>query len=154
MSRIIIPHIFLIVLIILSCGKQAQDSRESDLALVKDQIIAAEDAYVAAELNRDEKALNMLVDDHFVYNSANGMTTGKKELISAVLNMNMVDQTITERTAIVEDDLGIIFGTAELKFQAPGEESHLSKLRYTSVYVKRGEQWKMLALQMQPYTSN
>jgi hypothetical protein len=42
-------------------------------------VLAAEDAYVAAEVSRDESALRRLVDDKFVFNAANGSTSGKEE---------------------------------------------------------------------------
>ena len=151
MWRIIITIIGLVTMIITSCEKQTRGIKEADLGLIKDKVLATEDAYVAAEVNRDEKALNMLLDQHFVYNSADGTTTGKQEFINSVLDMNMVDQIISERSVMIEGNVGIIFGTTELIFQDPGKEQLRSKLRYTSVYVKRIEQWRMLALQMQSH---
>ena len=61
------------------------------------RVLAAEDAYVAAELARDEVALRHLVDDRFVFNSAHGTTSDKEALIGGVLAMHMVGQTISER---------------------------------------------------------
>ena len=136
----------MVAIIMSSCGMQTEDSEVADMRLIEAQVLATEDAYVTAEVSRDEKALNLLVDEDFVYNSGDGTTTGKQELISAILDMNMVDQTISERSVIVEGDKSIIFGTAELKFQDPGKEPNFSKLRYTSVYVKSEAQWRMLAL--------
>lgn len=150
MSRIHLLIVGLVVMTTLSCGKQNPEMKETNLGLLKDQVLAAEDAYVSAEVSHDEQALHRLVDEHFVYNSSDGSTTGKQEFIATVLNMNMIDQVISERSVIIEGDLGIIFGTTDLTLQKPGGEDHLSRLRYTSVYVKRGDQWKMLALQMQP----
>ena len=136
----------MVAIIMSSCGMQTEDSEVADMRLIEAQVLATEDAYVTAEVSRDEKALNLLVDEDFVYNSGDGTTTGKQELISAILDMNMVDQTISERSVIVEGDKSIIFGTAELKVQDPGKEPNFSKLRYTSVYVKSEAQWRMLAL--------
>ena len=112
-------------------------------------VLAAEDEYVAAEVSRDEAALRRLVDDRFVLNSSNGSTSGKEELIQAVLKMNIVDQTIRERTVLVEGDVAIIFGTADLRLAPAGKPETVSSLRYTSTYVRRDGQWRMLALQMQ-----
>ena len=56
------------------------------------------------------------------------------------------------QTVIVEGGVAIIFGTTELRFQGPGESPVSSKYRYTSIYVDREGQWRMLALQMQEYT--
>lgn len=112
-------------------------------------VLAAEDAYVAAEVSRDEAALRRLVDDRFVFNSSQGTTSGKDELIAEVLKMAIVGQAIRERSVLVEGDIAIVFGTADLEFANPGKAESLSSLRYTSTYVKRQGQWRMLALQMQ-----
>jgi ketosteroid isomerase-like protein len=116
----------------------------------EEQALAAEDAYVAAEISRDEDALRRLIDDRFVYNSNDGTTFGKETLVKSVLGMNMVGQTISERSVVVEGDIAIIFGTAEIQFGVPGKDNRISTLRYTSTYVNREGQWRMIALQMVP----
>lgn len=113
------------------------------------RVLAAEDEYVAAEIARDEAALRRLVDDRFVFNTNRGTTIGKEELIKRVLAMKMVGQTITERSVLIEGHVALIFGTAELKFASPGKPETVSTLRYTSTFIKRDGQWRMLALQMQ-----
>jgi ketosteroid isomerase-like protein len=117
------------------------------------RVLAVEDEYVAAEIRRDEAVLRRLVDDRFVLNSSSGKTSDKDALIRSVLDMRMVAQTITERSVLVEGDIAIVFGTAKLQFAVPGKEDSVSILRYTSTYVKRGGQWRMLALQMTPHAA-
>lgn len=114
------------------------------------RVLATEDEYVAAELTRDEATLRRLVDDRFVYNSGKGTTSGKEELIKNVLGMAMTRQTLTERSVLMEGDVALIFGTTELRFAVPGQEDSVSTLRYTSTWVERQGEWRMLALQMQP----
>ena len=116
------------------------------------RVLAAEDEYVA-EVSRDEATLRRLVDDRFVLNSSNGSTSGKEELIQSVLKMTMLGQTMRERTVLIERDVAIIFGTADLRFAAAGGSETVSSLRYMSTYVKRDGQWRMLALQMQQRAS-
>ena len=113
------------------------------------RVLAAEDEYVAAEVTRDEAKLRLLVDDRFLFNTSQGTTTGKEELIQSVLKMNMVGQTITERSVLVEGNIALVFGTAELRFADPGKSETRSTLRYTATYVNRQGQWRLLALQMQ-----
>jgi len=113
------------------------------------RVLAAEDAYVAAELARDEAALRKLVDDRFVFNSGRGTTTDKEALIESVLGMNMVGQTISERSVLVENGVALVFGTTELRFARPGEPETKSTLRYTSTFIRRDGAWRLLALQMQ-----
>lgn len=114
------------------------------------RVFAAEDEYVAAEVSRNEIALRRLVDERFTLNSANGTTSGREELIKSVLKMKMVGQTVRERSMLLEGNVAIVFGTADIRFKAEGKPETLSSLRYTSTYVKRGTQWRLIALQMQP----
>lgn len=116
------------------------------------RVLAAEDEYVAAEVARDEAALRRLVDDKFIFNTSRGMTTGKEELIQGLLKMNMVGQAIRERSVLVEGDIALVFGTAELRFVNPGKPESVSTLRYTATYANRHGQWRLLALHMQQRT--
>jgi len=113
------------------------------------RVLAAEDEYVSAEVSRDKAALRRLVDDRFQYNTGRGTTTGKEELIADLLKMNMVGQTIKERSVLIEGDVALVFGTAEIRFASPGKPDSVSALRYTATYVSRQGQWRLLALQMQ-----
>jgi ketosteroid isomerase-like protein len=117
------------------------------------RVLAAEDEYVAAEVSRDEAALRRLVDDRFQYNTARGATTDKEELIASLLKMNMVDQKIKERSLLIQGDIALVFGTAEIRFAIPGKPESISTLRYTATYVSRQGQWRLLALQMQQRAS-
>ena len=111
-------------------------------------VLAAEDVYVAAEITRDEAALRRLVDERFVFNRNDGETLDKAGLIEGVMGMKMTGQTLSDRTVLVEGSIGLIFGTAELRFAVEGAEDRKSTLRYTSVYVNRDGEWKFLGLQM------
>ena len=150
MMRIYISIAVLATVATAACATRFKYPDDTALERERQLVLAAEDAYVAAEVNRDEAALRRLVDDKFVYNAADGTTSGREELIRGVIRMNMTGQTISERSVILEADVGVIFGTTELRFQGPGQPPRTSRLRYTSVYVKRDGAWQMLALQMQP----
>ena len=85
-----------------------------------------------------------------MYDAGTGTTLGMDALIAGVLKTNLVGQTIRERTVHVEGSFAVVFGTADLRFgRADGTEA-VNSLRYTSVYVRRDEGWRMLAPQMQP----
>jgi cyanophycinase len=128
----------------------AQNTSAAPAAQSDEQrVLATEDAYVAAEVRRDEAVLRKLVDDKFVYNSSQGTTSGKEELIQSVLKMSMVEQTLRERSVLLEGNIAFSFGTADLRFANPGKQETVSSLRYTAAWVKRDNQWRMLALQMQ-----
>jgi ketosteroid isomerase-like protein len=150
MMRIAPAIVVLAAVATVACASRSVYPNDTDMRTETRLVLAAEDAYVAAEVNRDELALRRLVDDKFVFNAADGSTSGKEELIRSLLRMNMTGQLISERSVILEADMAVIFGTTELQFTDPGQPPRSSRLRYTSVYVKRGGSWQMLALQMQP----
>ena len=133
-----------------ACSGPAVDSEVGSAQTEGQRVLAAEDAYVAAELAADEGALRQIVDDRFVMNSPDGTTTGKDDLIRSVLGMHMTNQTISERSVVVEGNMAIIFGTTELELEPPGGAPQKATFRYTSAYVKRGGEWRMLALHMVP----
>jgi ketosteroid isomerase-like protein len=114
----------------------------------EDRVLAVEDEYVAAEVNRDEATLHRILDDRFVLNSNHGTTAGKAELIEGVLSWNMTGQEITERTVLVDSDTAIVFGTTEPSFASDINGASTSVLRYTSIYVKRADEWRYIALHM------
>ena len=115
-----------------------------------ERALAAEDAYVAAEITSDEAALRTLVDGRFVMNSNDGTTAGKEELIGSVLRMNMTGQTISERSVTIDGGTAIICGTTEIRTRTADDTEQRTTLRYTSVYVQRQGDWRMLALHMTP----
>jgi len=113
------------------------------------RVLAAEDEYIAAEVARDEAALRRLIDDRFAFNSSKGTITGKEAFVQSMLNLAMVGQQIRERSVLIEGDVALVFGTTELRIADPGKDESVQHLRYTSTYVRRQGQWRMLALQMQ-----
>jgi ketosteroid isomerase-like protein len=61
----------------------------------------------------------------------------------------MVGQTINERSVLIEGEVALVFGTAEIRFANSGKPESTATLRYTATSVDRQGQWRMLALQMQ-----
>ena len=130
----------------------AQTMNSSGAQTEEQHVLAVEDEYVAAEVSRDEATLRRMIDDRFLFNSSKGITTGKEEFLQSILKMAMVGQTLRERSVLIEGEMALVFGTAELRLAVPGKDASVSILRYTSTYVKRQGQWRMLALQMQQRT--
>ena len=148
--RITVVPILLAVSLTGPVQSRAEVGNEPIIGSEEQRVLDAEDAYVAAELSRDEAALRRIVDDRFVFNSSSGETTGKEALIQGLLQMAMTGQDITERSVLIEGDIALVFGTSKLRFAAPEGTESVSTLRYTSTYVRREGDWRLLALQMQP----
>ena len=137
-----------------ACGQARDESRGLSTTTADEQhVLAADDAYAAAEVRRDETALRRYVDDRFVRNHDDGTTSGKEDFIAAVLRLKLVNQTISERSVVVEGTIAIVLATTELSFDQSGGPRPMSRLRYTAVYVKREGEWRMLALHIQPRAS-
>ena len=148
--RIALLAVWLTVAALAPSHAFAQNTSAAPAAQGDEQrVLATEDAYVAAEVRRDEAVLRKLVDDRFVYNSSQGTTSGKEELIQRVLRMSMVGQTLRERSVLLEGNIAFIFGTADLRSASSEKPETMSSLRYTSAWMKRDGQWRMIALQMQ-----
>ena len=69
-------------------------------------------------------------------------------MIGDTLGWNMVSQTITDRTVLVDGDTAIVFGTANFRFAVEGKDDDVSSARYTTVYIRRDGRWRALGLQM------
>lgn len=80
------------VLLALCCSGVTTGSDTTPAQTEEQRVLAVEDEYVAAEINRDEAALRRLVDDRFALNSSDGSIAGKDDLIRTVLGMNMTGQ--------------------------------------------------------------
>jgi hypothetical protein len=134
-------------------GADAQMTNSPSMS-AEQEVLAIEDAWVNAEIQRDEATLRRVLDDRFTFNHGNGTTTGKEEAIAGVLKWNLIGQTITERSVLMDGDTAIIFGTANFVFPAEGTDSGKSAGRYTSVYVRRDGTWRALALHMSARAPN
>jgi ketosteroid isomerase-like protein len=117
------------------------------------QVLAADDEYVAAEVKHDEPTMRRLVDDRFVYNAADGTTSDKEEFLRYALGMPMIGQALRERSVVMEGGVAFVFATTDIKLAPPGKAEYVSSYRYTCAYVKRQGQWRMLVLQMQKRTA-
>ena len=140
--------------IALSTPAAPSDRSDDSVHSEEHRVLAVEDEWVDAEINRDEATLRRIIDDRFVFNSSSGKTSGKADLMAKVLGGNMVGQRISERSVLVDGETAVICGTAELRFASAGKDEAVSFLRYTAVYVKRHDQWRAIALQMTKRQTN
>ena len=92
--------------------------------------------------------LDRVLDDRFLLNSSKGPPRDKASVIADTLGWNMVSQTITDRTVLVDGDTAIVFGTANFRFAVEGKDDDVSSGRYTTAYIRRDGRWRALALQM------
>ena len=140
--------IVIVGLIGFSFDAAAETVPESSPSTEEAAVMAVEDEWIRAEINRDEATLRRVIDDQFVFNGNNGQTSGKDALIENILGWNMTGQTLSERSALVSGDTAVIFGTTEFRLVTPENVEITSVRRYTAIYVKRDGRWQGLALHM------
>jgi len=139
----------LVVALIAVFGVRAHADGSATPALTDEQqVIATETAWVQAEIHRDAAVLDRVLDDRFLVNSSKGPPRNKASVIADTLSWNMVSQTITDRTVLVDGDTAIVFGTANFRFAVEGKDDEVSSARYTTAYINRDGRWRALALQM------
>lgn len=136
---------------LVGCASQGIGAK-ADQQGEEQRVLAAEDEYVVAEVSCDEAALRRLIDPRFVRILSNGSTYGKEELIQGVLKLRMSRQSLRERLALVEGSFAVVIGTADVWFVQLDKPDTLTTLRYSSTYVQREGQWRMLSLHLQQRT--
>ena len=77
--------------LIVTCA--TEETTDTSVQTEEQRVLAVEDQWINAEINRDEATLRRVIDDRFVYNSNSGNLSGKEDLIKNVLSWNMTGQT-------------------------------------------------------------
>jgi len=138
----------LTVLVILGicCTALAQTS-PSTSSDAEEEVSAVQKQWLEAEQHGDASALDRILDDDFVGSGPGGDVIRKSDLVASTpgdqpkgfLNQNLADIIVKAfgRTVVV---LG--------KLVDPNDKTH--QVRFSMVYEKRANQWKMVAAQLVP----
>jgi hypothetical protein len=125
---------------------RALTQAEVDAAAAQ-EVLAVEDAYAAAVVNRDEAAIRRIVDDRFVFDPGSGTTTGPDGLLATLRRLNLIHHRMTQRTIVTRNGVWIVTGTALLAF-ASATQPAISRYSYSATYQRRGGIWRMVELHM------
>ena len=131
-----------------SCDGSAMYERDTTGLTEEQKVLLVEQDWINAEVRHDEAELNRVIDEQFIVNSGNSKPATKADVIASVLNWNMVAQTLTNQTVLVDGDTAIVMGTAHFTTAVEGKDNAESAAHYTTTYIKRDGQWRALALQM------
>jgi len=112
------------------------------------QVIAVQQDWIDAEVNHDKAVLERVLDERFVIHTSSGTPASKAEIIESVLQWNLLAQTLSHQTVLVDGDTAIIMGVAHFTVAVEGKDNAQSAARYITTYIKRDGQWRALALQM------
>ncbi len=101
-----------------------------------------------AMVRGDLPALDDILSDDLTYTHATGVFETKAEFIAKLKSGQTKYESFAPENMLVRiyGTTAVVTGTARVKVQAKGE--HLSfQLRFTDVYVKKDDQWQMVAWQ-------
>jgi ketosteroid isomerase-like protein len=133
-----------------SSARQPVTSNTQPRSAAEEQVLKLEDAWAAAEHNRDVAALRRILDDKFVATFDGRTPVGKEGFIQPFVN-RAVDptdsQTLTERGVIIDGDTAIVTGI-DTQHGTRNGSAYTSVARYTATYIRRNGAWLALAEHM------
>lgn len=121
----------------------AKDKRSAD------EVMAVVAKWADAVRDRDLKTLGSIFDEDAIITTYDGKTRGKSAELDAmkpdpnVRFMSIVNEDVRLR---VYGDVTVVTALTMMKTAAAGKEAAFA-LRYTTVFVKRGGKWRIVALQ-------
>lgn len=111
-------------------------------------VISAEKKRFDAQVSKNYTVLEQLLSDDLVYTHSNGNTDSKKSYIQSIRDgksrydaINVEDQKVR-----IYGNTAIINGVCMIKAMNNGQTIN-THLKYTDVYVRKGNQWQMVAWQ-------
>ncbi|GAA4470291.1 hypothetical protein GCM10023189_58610 [Nibrella saemangeumensis] len=133
-------YLLILSLTLLISFAQAQSPEQT----VKD----AEQKRFAAQVANNFAVLDQVLDNDLTYTHSSGVTDSKQSFIQSLKDgktkYNAID--VQEQTVRVYGNTAIINGKAAVNVTSNNETKNMS-LRYTDVYIKRGNDWKLVAWQ-------
>ena len=105
--------------------------------------------WMEAYTERDTAFLNRYLSDDYVGTFPDGTVHDKKSEIEAVTSgaVAIAEMKPREMTVRVYDNAAVITGQSSVKARVEGQNMS-AELRFTDVWIKRGEQWQAVASQV------
>jgi len=112
------------------------------------ELLKTDDRRFEAMRRGDGAALDAALADDLTYVHSTARLESKAEHIANLRAGKPYYRSIAprERRARVHGDVGVVNGVSEMHVERDGKEQRFT-VRYLAVYVKRGEQWRMIAWQ-------
>ena len=130
----------------LSVATEPTTSQTAPPADARQQLIALEKDWVAAENKHDAAALRRILDERFVATFGSAKTYDREGFIGFFTGP--VDptesQTLTYEAIVIDHDTAVLVGT-ETAHGTKGGAAYTAIYRYTVTYIRRHGQWLALA---------
>lgn len=108
---------------------------------------ATEHQWMEAYKNRDEAALNRILDDQFIFTDAEGQIFTKAQYIDlAIRAIKIHSYSMDDVTVKVFGDTGVVTGQWTGKITVEGKDV-TEKVRFTDTFVRRLGRWRVVATQ-------
>ena len=111
-------------------------------------LLALETQRYQAIVQSDIEFLDTLLDDRLIFTHASGKVDNKDSFFGSLTSGNLDYRTIDIEDAEVRmyESCGVVTGKSHLEINVRGEDRRLS-LRFTTVWVQQGNDWKVVAYQ-------
>ncbi|QJD79691.1 nuclear transport factor 2 family protein [Spirosoma rhododendri] len=131
-----------------SSAGPAAPATQTAMSASEKAVADAERQRFAAQVSKDYAALDKLLADDLVYTHSSGNTDNKASYIQSIRDGKSKYDAIEsqEMKVRVYGNTAIINGVCLIKAMNNGETIN-TRLRYTDVYVKKGNQWQMATWQ-------
>jgi ketosteroid isomerase-like protein len=112
------------------------------------EIRQMESRRIQAMLRVDTEELNRVLADDLTYVHSSGQVDTKAELISSLQSGQRKYESIQpdEIKVRVYGEAAVVTGRAQMRTKSQGQDFHF-QIRFTDVYVKKGDGWQMVAWQ-------
>ncbi|MGV3557891.1 nuclear transport factor 2 family protein [Larkinella arboricola] len=111
-------------------------------------VLAVERERFDAQVSRNYAVLEKVLGDDLIYTHSHGLQDTKQSYIQSLKDGKQTYESIgiQEQKIKLYGNTAVISGICLIKASNNGQTVN-SKIRYTDVYVKKGQQWQMVAWQ-------
>ena len=130
-------HTVLAMLVAFSLGANAsaaETTNESLPSAAEAELIALDDAWIAAEIRHDKKMLERILDEEFLVTFASGKTVDRSSFIDFVMNAEISPFKVVHDVIQMHGDTALVIDLSED-----------GKSKYTWIAVKRHGQWRVIS---------
>lgn len=135
--------LIILILPLLAFGQNSKDLQQMSLAELNEYL------FVEMALNKNTEPLNKTATDDFILIAAPGMLENKMQAINGVDNLNISSVKVTIDKILENDNIGIVIGVLEMEGTVMNRPVP-GKIRYSSVFIKENEMWKLQTRTMTP----
>lgn len=129
-------------------GEASEPARSAD----EQDVLKVDSDWAAAEVRRDEAALERVMDNRFIATFGQGKPVDKPTFIKSILSEDprtAVTQELSNRSVIVDGDTAVVV-EADTQTSVKNAEKNVMFWRFTVTYIKRQGRWIALAEQGGP----